>query len=279
MTRGKESGRGSGKGREADGEGGLEAGEWGGGCPFRRGGGGSQGGGEGGGCRGEGVGSGQGAVDVGGASVDPGLFHTEGHGEVFVGGPAAGADYLRGVDAVIAVGVDDDQVGAVVGADEAAAVNVVEACGIAAHLFDDGLVGEVAAAGKLEHHREGELHGGHPGGCRQGVSCLLGEEMGGMVGGDDVDPAIPDGVQEGFPVVIGLDCGVAFGKSAGGLHGGFVEDQIMGAGFGGNPFFHHLAPGEETEFVGGGDVHHVEPGVGAARQFDGVAGGGDAGFA
>ena len=68
------------------------------------------------------------------------------------------------------------------------------------HFGDNVFHGEYSLLGKLPHSYDGVLHQWAAGCGMKAVAFLFGGEMGGVVGGDNVDQAVGKGVAEGGAV-------------------------------------------------------------------------------
>ena len=212
-------------------------------------------------------------------SVGKGLFHLPFEGAAFQRAPAAFAQYLVAGQLPVGVGADQYQVGPVAFADEAAAFDAEEAGGGVAHLLYHEFGGEDAFVGQLQHADQRELHHRHARSGPQGASGLFGQQVRGVVGGDEVYLPLHDGPAQGVAVGLAFDGRVAL--DAGGQHPVVLhlEQQVGHAGFG----RYLLRPvqggvAEQRQFLGRGDVHHVQAGAGFGGQLDGQARRGVAGL-
>ena len=219
-----------------------------------------------------------GSVVIDRTAVDESFLYPPVEGASFQRAPAAFAE-----DAVMrqlpAFGADEDEVGPVAFADEAPAFDAEQAGGVVAHLFYQCFRRQDAFLHQLQHADQRELHHRHARGGPQGAAGFLGQQVGGVVGGDDVDAAGADGLAQGIAVCLPLDGGVAL--DAGGQHLVVLhfEQQVCHAGFGRYPLV--LVQGrvaEEGQFPGRGDVQHVQACPGFRGQLYGQPRGGVAGL-
>ena len=119
------------------------------------------------------------AVDEGGRDAVPEAMPLEGR-------PAALREDGGWCDEGGELGVHQHEVGEVALSDEAAAVDVEEPRWGVCHALDDELTAEEPFGREIEHGDERVLRQRASAGSREAVALLLAQEVGGMVGSDDI---------------------------------------------------------------------------------------------
>ena len=125
-----------------------------------------------------------------------------------------------------------DQVRPVSFADVAASVYAEQVGRRVGHHPDNLLYGEAAAVSELEHHHQRVLYGRQTGGGVQVVLHFFGVQVGCVIGGDSLYPAIADCCGDGLPVCSGLYGGVALDPGTAAVIVSLVEPHVVYAYFG-----------------------------------------------
>ena len=210
-----------------------------------------------------------------GAAVDPCTYDTVAGGVAPERRPAAEALHVGVGDGVrLGEALHEHEVGIVAGFEPAAATDAEECGGSLGHAQGHG-----GGVEEVEHRHEREL-------CHRGAGCgmehvagLVGKEVGRMVGGDDVEPAVEQGAAQCVAVGGGLDGGIHLDACAQARVVVAAMEQVVGRHLGGDGFAGGAGGGVEQGCLGGGgDVGHVEAGSVARGEPEGALGGAYAGL-
>lgn len=208
---------------------------------------------------------------VNGMAVDEGALHAPVEGVSLQRTPATLALDEALLQRPGRVGAHQHEVGLPAFADEAALADAIKLGRGVAHLLYNLLYRKDTFTHQLEHAHERELHHWHARNGFQRAAFLLGDEVGGMVGGDDVYHVVIDGTAQGIAVGLGLHGRVALDEGVQRAVVGLAEQQMGHTSLARNLLAADGACLEQVQFAGGGEVEHMQAGTRFARQLHGQA--------
>ena len=153
--------------------------------------------------------------------------------------------------------------------DEAAFADAIKLGRGVAHLLHNFLYRKDVFIYQLEHAHERELHHRHARNGFQRAALLLGDEVGSMVGGDDVYHVVVDGTAQGVAVGFGLHRRVTLDEGTQCAVVGLAEQQMGHTSLACNLFAAEGACLEQAQLAGGGEMEHMQTGTRFARQLHG----------
>ncbi len=171
------------------------------------------------------------------------------------------------MDGLRLVRIDQGQVGEIVFAQIAAAIDREQRRGRVRTGFDQSFQGQVFVEHRFQRRLQRELDQRNAGRATRVGAGLFGCKMRRMVRGEDIDARVGQRPRQRFAIRPRLDCGVALDFPAQPRVVGVAVAQEMHAGFGRDLFVRDRAGFEQRQFVGRRDVQHVQPRAVSARGF------------